>query len=169
MTKASGSEHVGASWTKSLLFICFKLIYFLHSILHSPFPLQPTLRLLKTPYLLPAPLSPHGCHHLTCKLSWGLRASSLNEHRPNSPLLHVCWELHISWYMLSVWWSSVWEISGVQNETAGPPTRPSLLLSFFQPSLIQQQGSAASVHWLGANVCIWIFQLLVGSFGGQSC
>jgi hypothetical protein len=29
-----------------------------------------------------------------------------------------------------------------------------VLLSFFMPSLIQQQGSAASVHWLGTNICI---------------
>jgi hypothetical protein len=43
-----------------------------------------------------------------------------------------------------------------------------LLLGFFQPSLIQQQGSAASVHWLGANICIWLFQLLFGPFRGQS-
>jgi hypothetical protein len=26
----------------------------------------------------------------------------------------MCWELHISWCMLPVWWPSVWEISGVQ-------------------------------------------------------
>jgi hypothetical protein len=28
--------------------------------------------------------------------------------------------------------------------------------------------SAASVHRLGVNICIWLFQLLVGSFEGQS-
>ena len=47
-------------------------------------------------------------------VSWGLGASSLNEHRSGSPLLYVCWGPHISWCMLSVWWSSVWENSGVQ-------------------------------------------------------
>jgi hypothetical protein len=26
-------------------------------------------------------------------------------------------------------------------------------------------GAGASVHWLGENICIWNFQLLVGSFG----
>jgi hypothetical protein len=36
-----------------------------------------------------------------------------------------------------------------------------LLLSFFQPSVIQQQVTAASVHWLGANICMWPFQLPV--------
>ena len=101
-------------------------------------------------------------------VSWGLGASSLNEHRPGSPLLYVCWGPQISWCMLSVWWSSVWEISGVQiNWDCWSSYSITLLLSFFQPSLIQQQRSAASVHWLGANICIWLFQLLVGSFGEQ--
>jgi hypothetical protein len=36
----------------------------------------------------------------------------------------------------------------------------------FSISLIQWYGSAASVHWLGASICIWPFQLLVGSFRG---
>jgi hypothetical protein len=30
-------------------------------------------------------------------VSWGLGASFLNEHRPGSPLLYVCWGPHISW------------------------------------------------------------------------
>jgi hypothetical protein len=53
-------------------------------------------------------------------------------------------------------------------ETAGPPTGlppSSASSSFF---LIQPQGSEASVHWLGVNICIWLFLLLVGSFRGQS-
>jgi len=54
------------------------------------------------------------------------------------------------------------------TEAAGPPTGSTLLLSFFYHSLIQQQRSTASVHWLGANICIRLFQLIVGSFGGQS-
>ena len=33
-------------------------------------------------------------------------------------------------------------------KTAGLSYRVGLLLSFFQPSLIQQRRSAASVHWL---------------------
>jgi hypothetical protein len=43
----------------------------------------------------------------------------------------MCWEPHISWCMLSVWWSSVWEISGVQLNWSS--YRVTLLLSFFQP------------------------------------
>jgi len=46
--------------------------------------------------------------------------------------------------------------------------RITFLLSFFQPSLIQQQGSASSVYWFGANICIWLFQLLVRSFRRHS-
>jgi hypothetical protein len=53
-------------------------------------------------------------------------------------------------------------------ETGGPPTSlPSSSVSV-NSSLIQPQGSAASVHCLGANICIELFQLLVGSFRGQS-
>ena len=60
-------------------------------------------------------------------------------------------------YMLSVWWSNVWEISGLQiNWDCWSSYRITLPLSYFQPSLIQQQGSAASVHWLSANICIWL-------------
>jgi hypothetical protein len=111
--------------------------------------------------------------HLTCLLNSlgppdcrGLGASSLNEHRPRSPLLYVCWGPHVSWCVLPVWRSSVWEICGVQiNWDCWSSYRIALLLSFLQPSLMQQQGSAASVHWLGANICIWFFQLLLGSFG----
>ena len=100
---------------------------------------------------------------------WGLGASSLTESRPSSPLLYMCWEPHISWCMLPGWWSSVWEISGSRLiETAGPPTRSPSSSAFPNFSLIQPQGSAVSVHWLDVNICIWLFQLPVGSFRGQS-
>jgi hypothetical protein len=81
----------------------------------------------------------------------------------------MCWGLHMSWCMLPVWWSSIREILKIQvNWDCWSSYRIPLHLGFFQPSLIQQQGSAASVHWLDANICIWLFQLRVGSFGGQS-
>jgi hypothetical protein len=65
-------------------------------------------------------------------------------------------------------WSSVREISGFQiNQDRWSSYRVTLLLSSFQPSPTQQQGSAASVHWLGTNNCIWLFQLLVGSLKGS--
>jgi hypothetical protein len=101
-------------------------------------------------------------------VSWGLGASSLNEHRPRSPLLYMCWGPHISWCMLSVWRSSVWEISGVQVKwDYWFSYRVAPLLSFFEPSLIKQQGSAASVHWLGADIWIWLLQLLAGLLEGS--
>jgi hypothetical protein len=103
-------------------------------------------------------------------VSWGLGASYLNEHRLGSPLLYMCWGPHISWCMLPAWWSSVWEISGVQiNWDGWIFYRVAFLLSFFQLSLIQQQDFAASVHWLGATICIRLFQLLVESSGMQPC
>jgi hypothetical protein len=104
----------------------------------------------------PHPLSQCECPHLhptwllnilSPPVSWGLGASSLDESRHGHPLLYVCWEPHISWCMLSDWWSSVWEISGVQiSWDCWSSYRVALLFSFFQPSLIQQQESAASVH-----------------------
>lgn len=155
---------------KNVLF----LIKFLHSIFHSPpFPIH----LLSAPHptLPPHPTpSTCGCFHLQLHLnsvhlaSWRLGVSSRNEHRTGSPLLYACWGPHISWYMLSVWWSSVWKISGVQIKwDCWSSYRIALLLKFFQPSLIQQQGSAASVPCLGINSCIWPFHLLVGSFRGH--
>jgi hypothetical protein len=128
-------------------------------------------------------LSPsrHGCpcSQLTPPLnalgspgSWGLDASSLNEHRSSNPLIYVCWGCHISWCILPVWWSTVWEILEVQiNWDCRFSYRVTLLLSFFQLSLIQQRGSAVSVHSLGANkynslhltipTAFWIFQSVV--------
>jgi hypothetical protein len=53
-------------------------------------------------------------------------------------------------------------------KTAGFPTElPSSSTSSSFP-IIQPQGLAASIHWLGVNICIRLFQLLVGSFRGQS-
>ena len=157
-------------WFLNYLFI------YLHYIFYPP---PSTLWLVHIPHLHSSPpclnmdattLHPTWLlRSLGLPISWGLRASSLNEHKPRSPLLYVCWGPHISCYILPVWWSSVWEILGVQiNWHCWSSYRIAFLLSFFQPSLIQQQGSAASVHWLGANICIWLFQLFFGYFEGQS-
>jgi hypothetical protein len=112
--------------------------------LHILFPAPYTLWLFHIPYLLPTPClqvdvpTPNPIWTLNSlgpPVSWGLGASSLNEHRPGSLLLYVCWRPHISWYMLSVWWSSVWENSVSRLiETAGPPTRsPFSSVSFSLP------------------------------------
>jgi hypothetical protein len=104
------------------------------------------------------------------QVSPGLGLFSLTASRPGSPLLYMCWGgvSHFSWCMLPGWWLSVWGIPGVQVSWDCCYSSRATLLSFFQPSLIQPHGSAASVHWLGVNICIWLFQLLVGSLGGQS-
>ena len=162
--------------------------YFFHSIIYlfiylfiyftTGFipPALSTLQLFHFPYLLPTPClhedvpTPNPTRPLNSlgpPVSWGLGASSLTEPRPSSPLLYMCWGPHISCCMLPGWWFSVWEISGVQvNWDGWPSYRVSLLLIFFQ--LFPNSTTAASVHWLGVNICIWLFELLVGSFGGQS-
>jgi hypothetical protein len=51
---------------------------------------------------IPTPHSTWPLNSLGPPFSWGLGgASSLNEHRPGSPLLYVWRGPHISWYMLS--------------------------------------------------------------------
>jgi hypothetical protein len=81
--------------------------------LHISYPAAPTtLQLLHISYLCPTtPLlhvdapTPHPTWPLNSlgpPISWGLGASCLNEHRPGSPLLYVCWGPHTSWCMLSV-------------------------------------------------------------------
>ena len=95
------------------------LIYFF--TLHIPFP-GPHIHPLTVQHPTPPPLPtrphlhvdapiPHPIWPLNClgpPVSWGLGASSLNEHKPGSALLYVCWCPHISWCVLSVWLSSVW-------------------------------------------------------------
>ena len=72
-------------------------------------------------------------HSLGPQISWGLGLSSLIEPKTSSPLLYMCWEPHISWCMLNSWWSSVWEISGVQvNRDCWFSYRVTILLSFSQ-------------------------------------
>lgn len=154
------------------IFFLKKLINFLHFIFYSP-PIHPK----PTPH----PLSPHGCPHphptwplnsLGLPVSWELSASSLNEHRPSIPLLCVCVfvaSYHLVYAACLVAQCLRGPVLGVQiNWDCWSSYRIILLLSFFQPFPNSTTGSAASVHWLGANICIWLSQLLVGSFGGQS-
>jgi hypothetical protein len=81
----------------------------------------------------------------------------------------MCWGPHINWYMLPDWWLAVRAISGSSLfETAGFSIGSPSSSASSSFSLLQPQDSPASVHWLGENICIWIFQLLVGPFRGQS-
>jgi hypothetical protein len=115
--------------------VLFKtLIYVLHSIFQFP-PCSPsTLQLLHIPHFLPITPTPHPPLHVDAPtpyptwplnsmvppVSWGLGASSLNEYKPRSLLLYVCWGPHINWCMVPVLWSSVWSLRSRLIETAGP-------------------------------------------------
>jgi hypothetical protein len=150
-------------WDFSYLFICLCVCLFIYLTLHILFthnPVHPpTVPHLMSP---PYPLSPTP-PYLNSKLPWvssllGLGTSSLNEHRPGSALLYVWWRPNISCCMLPVWWSSVWEISADQtNWDCGSSYRITILFHFLQHSPIQNQRSAAYVHCLGANICMWLF------------
>ena len=111
---------------------------------------------------------PHPCLHMDAAtshatwplislghlVSWGLDASFLTEHRSNNPLLYVSWWPHSSWCMLPVCWSSVWEASRVQINW------DCWTSSVFQSFPDSTTGFIVSVHWLGANICIWLSCLL---------
>jgi hypothetical protein len=158
-------------------------LFILQSRFYSPTP--STLWLFHIPYLLQPPVStrmslPQPPPAFTWPLnalgpmfSWGLDASVLIDHRPCSPLLYMCLRPNISWCMLP--WLVVQHLRVLGGggsrliETAGPPTESPSSSASFSLFLIQPQELAASVHWLGANICIWLFQRFVGSFGGQSC
>jgi hypothetical protein len=168
-----------------LFFSFYKINLFctIHITYSIPWPPPPsTLHLpsnCSTSTPTPHPLSPHGFSHFPLYLSskfpgvssfYRLGASSLTEHRSRNPWLYVCWGPHIGWCVLPLWWSCIWEISGSRLiETAGPTTGSPFSSASFSLSLIQKQGSAVSVHWVAANICIWLFQLLVGSFWGKAC
>ena len=142
-------------------FLITLFFYFLHFIFYSPRPHTPSNMSHSTP--LPHP----NCLHvdppilqLTWPLNslwppgfWVLGASFRYDHRHGSPLLYMNGGTHISWCMLSVWCSSVWEISAVQiNWDSWSFCKVAFPLSYFQPSLIQ--GIVASLHYLVANNCI---------------
>jgi hypothetical protein len=82
--------------------------------------------------MFPSPHPTRPLNFLGPAFSGELGASSLIEPRPSSPQLYMCWGPHISWCTLG-WWSSIWEISGVQvNWDCWSSYRVTLLLSFFQ-------------------------------------
>jgi hypothetical protein len=135
-----------------------------------------TLWLLHIPHILPILL----CHHmdaLTPHPTWALNflgppvfcrlgASSLKEFKTKSQLLYVCSGPHISWCVLSVWWSSVWEVSGVWiNWDCWSSYRITLLLNFFQPSTTAVSCFCPLVEWrylhLTLSDACWVFQKTV--------
>jgi hypothetical protein len=145
--------HVMHFWEKlnSTFWYFFNLILFVIHFLHSP----PTLQLLHIPHLLPHTPSPHGCPHppphLTSKLpgaSSFLRVRCIISEWTHTRKSSTVCVLGASCQLVYAAWLVVQrENSGVQIETAGPPTgSPSSSASSIF-SLIQQQGSAASFHW----------------------
>jgi hypothetical protein len=79
----------------------------------------------------------------------------------------MCWGgglAHISWCTLPGWWSSVWEISGIQvNWYCWSSYRVTFHLSIFWVFPNSTTGPAVSVQWLAVVICFWLFHLLVGS------
>jgi hypothetical protein len=119
--------------------------------------------------------------HLTSKLSGAsslLRVTCINSEwtqtQTSSLLLDVCWGPHISWCMLPGWWSSVWEISGVQiNWDCWFYYRVFLLLSFFQLFPISTTGVSyfCQLVWckylhLTLSAACWVFwrAMMIGPF-----
>jgi hypothetical protein len=120
------------------LFIC--IFFYTPDFIHLP------IHPLTVPHSIPTPCppvstrmspppTPYPTKPLNCMgppVSWGLGASSLTEPRPGSPLLYMCSGPHISWCMLPGWFSTVWEISGVQvNWDCGSSYGVAHLLSLF--------------------------------------
>jgi hypothetical protein len=54
-------------------------------------------------------------------------------------------------------------------ETAGLPMRLPFSSASSSLSLIQPQGSPASVHWLGVSICVCLSHLLVEPLRKQPC
>jgi hypothetical protein len=93
---------------------------------------------------------------------WELGTSSLNEHRPSSPLLYVSYQLVYAASLVVV--QCLRDLGQSRlSEASGAPTGSPSSLASFSLSPVQPQGSAASVHFLIPNICIWLIQLLVGS------
>jgi hypothetical protein len=151
------------SWENPILF--FFLIYFFTLQIPLPAP-SSILQLLHIPHLLCTPPLLHvdapPPPHLTSKLPWA--STILNEHRPESPLLYMCWGPHISWCML--FGGPVFERSQRFRfiETAGPPEgSPSpQLLSAFPNSMkgVRSLCSLVGCNYLHLTLpaACWVFQ-----------
>jgi len=160
--------------TTLCLFVC--LFVFKLQIL---FLFQSTLQLFHIPYILPAPpfstrMSLSHPPHQISKLPGAsslLRVRCIFSHWGQTRQSSAIYVLGTSsQWVYTAWLDPVSERSQGSRliETAGPPIGSLSSPASSSFSLIQPQGSAVSVHWLDANSYIWLFQLLVGSFRGQS-
>jgi hypothetical protein len=93
-------------------------------------------------------------HFLGPQVFQGLGAFSPTVARPSSPLLYMCWGPHTLAGVCCLVGGSVSERSlrSRSVEIASPMGLPSSSCSSFSP--IQPQESPASLHWLGAGICI---------------
>jgi len=143
----------------------FKILF--KSWFYPPLTVPHPITILPISMRMSPPPSPNPTsltHSLGPQVSLGLGASSLTDSRSGSPLLYMCWGLHISWGMLPGWWLSVWELSGVQvSWDCWSSYRVTPLFSFFQLFPNSTTGVISFCPLVG-----WLFELLVGSFGGQS-
>jgi hypothetical protein len=107
----------------SSFFMCFILINsYCNSIFYSPHPDPPfncsTSHTFSPPHSLHVDVPTHyptsSLNSLGPLVSWGLGASSLNEHRPSSSLLYVCWGTHISW------WYAAWLVGQCLRDLGCP-------------------------------------------------
>jgi hypothetical protein len=97
-------------------------------------------------------------------VSWGLCSSSLTVPRIRSPLLHMCWGLHMSWGTLPDLWSSTWEILEVQVNWDCWSSYRFSFLSFFQLFPNSTTGVSSFYSLVGCkylyltlSVACWVF------------
>lgn len=126
-----------------------------------PHPIPPTLCVQEdvppTPARPPCSLGP--------QVSQGLGSSSPTKPRPDVRGLGL-----VLARVSCLVGSSVSEISGSRFvETAGLPIGLPTSSASSSLFLILPQGFPASVQWLCVSICIWLFQLLVGSLEGPPC
>ena len=149
--------------------------FFLQSRLHPPYHLPPPTHCFPS-HTSPHPLSPRGCPHPQ------LHQTSPFPGAPSLLKIRCIFSHWVQIRQFSAVYVCVWGgglisdgvcclVGGLVSErswgsksveTASLPMglpSSSASSSFFP---IQPQGSLASVHWLGVNICIWLSQLLVG-------
>jgi hypothetical protein len=99
----------------------------------------------------------------TAQVSWRLGASSLTEAKSFSPLLYMCQGLISAGVCCLVGGSVSKRSWGSRSvKTAGLPIGFPSSSASSSFSLIQPQGSGASVYSLGVNICIgWVFERAV--------
>jgi hypothetical protein len=102
-----------------LIYLTLHSRYYSHYDSHSNYSTTQTTSTVLSPWgcphAYPHPHSTWPLNTLGPPVSWGLGTSSLTEPIHSSLLLYMCvCGPHITWCMLPGWWSSVWQILGIQ-------------------------------------------------------